>query len=224
MMHGASTTEVPRLSSRRARACTHCMRRSALSRRCRCDRWARGRRRDLSADCMVRRPGGWPSSGRRGLCRRAVRGPRRRRLQWHLAPHQATPHALRVAPPAVSLGSHARRVGGGARVSECARRSALVSCSRALQARGRSSFRLLARWPSLGVRTETEHRTAIRSGRKPTRDAGAEPGAHRPTARCQRPSVSPQLRPSVLPSGGHVVSPLVAIGSPQRAVVAELRP
>ena len=26
------------------------------------------------------------------------------------------------------------------------------------------------------------------------------------------------------PSGGHVVFPLVAIGSPQRAVVAELRP
>jgi TIR domain len=31
---------------------------------------------------------------------------------------------------------------------------------------------------------------------------------------CQRPSVSPQLRPSVLPTGGHVFSPLVAIGSP----------
>jgi hypothetical protein len=41
---------------------------------------------------------------------------------------------------------------------------------------------------------------------------------------CQWPSVSPQLRPSDLPSGGHVVSPLVAIGCPQRAVVAELRP
>lgn len=42
---------------------------------------------------------------------------------------------------------------------------------------------------------------------------------------CQRPSVSPQGRPSVLPNGGHVFSPLVAIGSPQhrvsRAVVAE---
>jgi hypothetical protein len=32
---------------------------------------------------------------------------------------------------------------------------------------------------------------------------------------CQRPSVSPQGRPSVLPSGGHVFSPLVAIGSPR---------
>ena len=31
---------------------------------------------------------------------------------------------------------------------------------------------------------------------------------------CQWPSVSPQLRPSVLPGGGRVVSPLVAIGSP----------
>ena len=41
---------------------------------------------------------------------------------------------------------------------------------------------------------------------------------------CQRPSVSPQRRPSDLPSGGHVFSPLVAIGSPQRAVVAEPRP
>lgn len=41
---------------------------------------------------------------------------------------------------------------------------------------------------------------------------------------CQRPSVSPRGRPSVLPNGGHVFSPLVAIGSPQRAVDAELRP
>ena len=31
---------------------------------------------------------------------------------------------------------------------------------------------------------------------------------------CQRPSVSPQPRPSVLPAGGRVFSPLVAIGSP----------
>jgi hypothetical protein len=31
-------------------------------------------------------------------------------------------------------------------------------------------------------------------------------------------------RPSVLPSGGHVVFPLVAIGSPQRAVVAKPSP
>jgi hypothetical protein len=42
--------------------------------------------------------------------------------------------------------------------------------------------------------------------------------------RCQRSSVSPQWRPSDLPAGGHVFSPLVAIGSPQRAVVAEPRP
>jgi hypothetical protein len=41
---------------------------------------------------------------------------------------------------------------------------------------------------------------------------------------CQRPSVSPQWRPSDLPTGGHVFSPLVAIGSPQRAVVAEPSP
>lgn len=45
---------------------------------------------------------------------------------------------------------------------------------------------------------------------------------------CQRPSVSPQLRPSVLPTGGHVFSPLVAIGSPHyvgcAAVVAEPSP
>jgi hypothetical protein len=39
--------------------------------------------------------------------------------------------------------------------------------------------------------------------------------------KCQRPSVSPQRRPSDLPGGGHLFSPLVAIGSPQRAVVAE---
>jgi hypothetical protein len=31
---------------------------------------------------------------------------------------------------------------------------------------------------------------------------------------CQWPSVSPQLRPSVLPTGGHPFSPLVAMGSP----------
>ena len=31
---------------------------------------------------------------------------------------------------------------------------------------------------------------------------------------CQRPSVSPQVRPSVLPTGGHVFSPLVAMSSP----------
>ena len=41
---------------------------------------------------------------------------------------------------------------------------------------------------------------------------------------CQRPSVSPHGRPSVLPDGGHVFSPLVAIGSPQRAVDAKLGP
>ncbi len=41
---------------------------------------------------------------------------------------------------------------------------------------------------------------------------------------CQGSSVSPQRRPSVLPSGGHVVSPLVAIRPPQRAVVAEPSP
>ena len=41
---------------------------------------------------------------------------------------------------------------------------------------------------------------------------------------CQRPSVSPQRRPSDLPNGGRRFSPLVAIGSPQRAVDAELRP
>jgi len=33
-------------------------------------------------------------------------------------------------------------------------------------------------------------------------------------ALCQRPSVSPHPRPSFLPSGGHVFSPLVAIFSP----------
>ncbi len=42
---------------------------------------------------------------------------------------------------------------------------------------------------------------------------------------CQRPSVSPHFRPSVLPAGGHVFSPLAATGSPRRggcrAVVAE---
>ena len=38
---------------------------------------------------------------------------------------------------------------------------------------------------------------------------------------CQRPSVSPHRRPSDLPSGGRVFSPLMAIGSPQRAVVAK---
>jgi hypothetical protein len=31
---------------------------------------------------------------------------------------------------------------------------------------------------------------------------------------CQRPSVSPQVRPSALPTGGHVFSPLVAMSSP----------
>ena len=31
---------------------------------------------------------------------------------------------------------------------------------------------------------------------------------------CQWPSVSPRVRPSVLPTGGHVFSPLVAMGSP----------
>lgn len=41
---------------------------------------------------------------------------------------------------------------------------------------------------------------------------------------CQRPSVSLQRRPSVLPTGGHVFSPLVPIGSRQRAVDVELRP
>jgi len=41
---------------------------------------------------------------------------------------------------------------------------------------------------------------------------------------CQRSSLSPRWRPSVLPGGGHVVSPLVAIGSPQRGVVAEPSP
>ena len=79
-------------------------------------------------------------------------------------------------------------------------------------------------------------RTWVRQART---DAGGHPGGptseqleelrrlrseNRELRKCQRPSVSPQLRPSVLPSGGHVVSPLVAIGSPQRAVVAELRP
>ncbi len=37
---------------------------------------------------------------------------------------------------------------------------------------------------------------------------------------CQRPSVAPHRRPAVLPAGGHVFSPLVAIGSLQRPVVA----
>lgn len=52
--------------------------------------------------------------------------------------------------------------------------------------------------------------------------------SHRIAFVCQRPSVSPQLRPSVLPTGGHVFSPLVAIGSPHyvgcAAVVAEPSP
>ena len=39
---------------------------------------------------------------------------------------------------------------------------------------------------------------------------------HRVDDEFQRPSVSPQSRPSVLPSGGHLFSPLVAIGSPHR--------
>jgi hypothetical protein len=43
-------------------------------------------------------------------------------------------------------------------------------------------------------------------------------------ADCQRPSGSPQWRPPDLPAGGHDFSPLVAIGSPRRAVDAELRP
>jgi hypothetical protein len=42
-------------------------------------------------------------------------------------------------------------------------------------------------------------------------------------AYCQRSSVSPQRRPSVLPGGGHVCSPLVAIGSPQRGVARRRR-
>jgi hypothetical protein len=37
----------------------------------------------------------------------------------------------------------------------------------------------------------------------------------RPDGACQRPSVSPQRRPANLPTGGHVFSPLVAIGSPR---------
>jgi hypothetical protein len=35
---------------------------------------------------------------------------------------------------------------------------------------------------------------------------------------CQWPSVSPQVRPSVLPTGGHLFSPLVAMGSPHDRV------
>jgi hypothetical protein len=48
-----------------------------------------------------------------------------------------------------------------------------------------------------------------------------------PHARCQRPSVSPQRRSSNVPTGGHVFSPLVAIGSPRLSsapVVAEPSP
>ena len=39
---------------------------------------------------------------------------------------------------------------------------------------------------------------------------------------CQRPSVSPQRRPSILPTGGHVFSPLVAIGSPRLGISASV--
>ena len=57
----------------------------------------------------------------------------------------------------------------------------------------------------------------------PFREAGSELldpdttlalGAGRTSSRCQWPSVSPQLRPSELPIGGHLFSPLVAIRSP----------
>ena len=40
---------------------------------------------------------------------------------------------------------------------------------------------------------------------------------------CQWPSVSPQVRPSVLPTGGHVFSPLVAMSSPHD-LVGDKRP
>ena len=39
-----------------------------------------------------------------------------------------------------------------------------------------------------------------------------------PRLTCQWPSVSPQLRPSVLPTGGHLFSPLVAMSSPHDQV------
>jgi len=49
-------------------------------------------------------------------------------------------------------------------------------------------------------------------GRRP--DGQCDPGA----CRCQWPSVSPQLRPSDLPTGGHLFSPLAAMISPHGRV------
>jgi hypothetical protein len=71
--------------------------------------------------------------------------------------------------------------------------------------------------------------TAVALSRNRRRSASSMPAVpsrlqRRPRGWCQWPSVSPQLRPSVLPTGGHVGSPLVAIGSPQHAVVAKPSP
>jgi transposase-like protein len=64
------------------------------------------------------------------------------------------------------------------------------------------------------------HPEVVSKWRRRFCERGIEGLQDRPRA-CQRPSISPHWRASVLPSGGHVFFPLVAIGSPQRAVVAQ---
>ena len=77
----------------------------------------------------------------------------------------------------------------------------------------------------IGPRGLRQLGVAARGAAKPlrshTRTLRRDRTRSRSGSRCQRPSASCQLRPSVLPSGGHVVSPPVAIGSPRRAVVAK---
>jgi hypothetical protein len=71
--------------------------------------------------------------------------------------------------------------------------------------------------PSGGVRRAVRRASTVTgaSGRTSRRAGRPILRTSRVGLRCQRPSVSPQRRPSNLPTGGHVLSPLVAIGSPR---------
>lgn len=72
----------------------------------------------------------------------------------------------------------------------------------------------ICRWSAnCNARRRTDDDLSLVAG-MPTKQRLALKAVDVSTRRCQWPSVSPQVRPSVLPTGGHVFSPLVAMSSP----------
>ncbi len=93
-----------------------------------------------------------------------------------------------------------------------ARHPVPAPCSATACFQGRRNLRGVERCPVRAIKEMSrtpKSRSDVQQGR--TRD--------QPTGReCQWPSVSPQVRPSVLPTGGHLFSPLVAMSSPHDRV------